>query len=188
MIRYFKTHFSTGFIIVQIHQAPIVSFGFSRVGESFGQRGSRSDVGRTATPFPSVSTGSHRTSSITCVGISSVGGVARPMGPAHGSDQVLAAPFGRIATARADSSLAARLGDSVRQAGAPHCIQISRFSASCKKKKQKGSTTVVMIIRSKRRIHQTFFLHWKIAIGWRKGKYKVVAFILYNLDTAHHTE
>jgi hypothetical protein len=111
------------------------------------------------------------------------------MGPAHGSDQVLAAPFGRIATARADSSLAARLGDSVRQAGAPHCIQISRFSASCKKKKQKGSTTVVMIIRSKRRIHQTFFfLHWKIAIGWRKGKYKVVAFILYNLDTAHHTE
>jgi hypothetical protein len=95
------------------------------------------------------------------------------MGPAHGSDQVLAAPFGRIATARADSSLAARLGDSVRQAGAPHCIQISRFSASCKKKKQKGSTTVVMIIRSKRRIHQTFFYIGKLPLAGAKENIKL---------------
>ena len=151
---------------MQIHQAPAVSFGFSRVGESFGQRCSRSDIGRTAAPFPSVSTSSSgSTSPIACV--TSVGGIVGPMGPAHGPDQLLTAPFGRIATARADSSLAARLSDSVRQAGAPHCIQISGFSTSWRKRKR---STVVMIIRSKR--NPEIVLRWKIAMA--KGEKKKV--------------
>lgn len=195
------THFSTGFVIMQIHQAPCVSFGFSRVGESFSQRRTRSDVSRTAAPFPSVWRGWIAiAAAVTPAAITvGCGGVVSPW-PMQRPDQLFTASFGRIATARADSSLAARLRDSVSQTRAPHCIQISCFAASWiwrEEKQELSSTWQSDHLRSLgegrecllQRFCQMFFFfirHWKTAIlpGTLSAR-MAVCFLFLCVPSAH---